>query len=134
MGWFQPIRPNPERKAPAPARAGGFAKIPSGFSLTGIRSFYCFPVSLTLCTEALKVLFLRSGRSTTAFTPRRAPASTYAGRLGLWLGSPSGGHEIGATTIISPNPIALMINYGALATVAVSIVARQPCSRRWVAV
>jgi hypothetical protein len=50
--------------------------------------------------------------------------------LGLWLGSPSGGHEIGVTMIISPNLIAFIINYGALATVAVSIAARQLCSRR----
>jgi hypothetical protein len=55
-----------QKGARARARAGGFAKIPSGFSLTGIQSFYCFPVSLTLCTKALEVLFLHSGRSTTA--------------------------------------------------------------------
>jgi hypothetical protein len=50
--------------------------------------------------------------------------------LGLWLGSPSGGHEIGVTMIISPNLIALLINYGALATVAVSMAAIRSCSRR----
>jgi hypothetical protein len=61
---------------------------------------------------------------------RDAPARFWTGRLGLWLGSPSGGHEIGVTMIISPNLIAFIINYGALATVAVSIAARQLCSRR----
>jgi hypothetical protein len=50
-----------QKGARARARAGGFAKIPSGFSITGTRSFYCFPVSLTFCTEALEVLFLRRG-------------------------------------------------------------------------
>jgi hypothetical protein len=53
--------------------------------------------------------------------PRRAPASTYAGRLGIWQGSPSGGHEIGVSPTISPNLIALLVNYGALATVTVKV-------------
>jgi hypothetical protein len=62
-------------------------------------------------------------RSTTALTRGRAPTSSQTDQLGQRLGFPSSGHEIGATLIISPNLIALMINYGALATVAVNIAA-----------
>jgi hypothetical protein len=58
------------------------------------------------------------------------PARFWTDRLGLWLGSPSGGHEIGVTMIISLDLIALIINYGALATVAVSMAAIRSCSRR----
>jgi hypothetical protein len=72
--------------------------------------------------------------SSTAFMPRRAPASTYADRLGLWQGSPSGGHEIGVSPTISPNLIALLVNYGALATVTVKVADGWRCSWRWVIV
>ena len=82
------------------------------------------PAFLSICNR----------KSPTALAHRRAPASIYAGRLGQRPGSPSNGHEINTTPTISPNLIWLFINYGALATLAVSITARQPCSRRWVAV
>jgi hypothetical protein len=61
---------------------------------------------------------------------RDAPARIWTGRLGLWLGSPSGGHEIGASLSISPNLIATRINYIALATVAVIMAAIRSRSRR----
>jgi hypothetical protein len=61
---------------------------------------------------------------------RDAPARSWTGRLGLWLGSPSGGHEIGVTMIISPNLIATKTSYVALATVAVIMAAIRSCSRR----
>ena len=72
------------------------------------------PAFLSICNR----------KSPTALAHRRAPASIYTGRLGLWLGSPSGGHEIGVSLTISPNLIALLVNYGAPATVAVSIAAK----------
>jgi hypothetical protein len=66
----------------------------------------------------------------TPFTHGGAPASIYAGRLGQRPGSPSSGHEINTTPTISPNLIWLFINYGALATMAVSSAARPTRSRR----
>jgi hypothetical protein len=69
-------------------------------------------------------------KSPTALAHRRAPVSIYAGRLGQRPGSPSSGHEINTTPTISPNLIWLFINYGALATMAVSSAVRPTRSRR----
>jgi hypothetical protein len=77
--------------------------------------------SLTNCTEVQELLFLYTDRSPTAFTHGRAPASTYTGRTEQRLSSPSNRHRIGSTLSLFPKLIWLLINYGALATVAVSI-------------
>ena len=135
MGQIQPSGPVPGRKGVrAPARPGGFAQRPSRLCLTANEPFHYFEESLTLHKKTLRFLSIHDLKSTTPFMRGRAPASIYAGRLGQRQGPPNSGHEINTTPTISPNLIWLFINYGALATLAVSITARQPCSRRWVAV
>jgi hypothetical protein len=100
------------------------------FRLTATRFFYCLFKSLTVCTKVLSLFPILCSRSPTALAHRHAPASIYAGRLGQRPGSPSNGHEINTTPTISPNLIWLFINYGALATMAVSSAARPTRSRR----
>jgi hypothetical protein len=58
--------PGPRENAPAPARAGSFAKRVSGSWLTGNEFFYYFIVSLTDCRKPLHVLILHKVRSSTA--------------------------------------------------------------------
>jgi hypothetical protein len=60
-----PGGPSPGENAPAPARAGSFAKRASGSWLTGNEFFYYFIVSLTDCRKDPVVLILRKGRSPT---------------------------------------------------------------------
>jgi hypothetical protein len=99
-----------KKRAPAPARSGNFAQGSLGFWLMEVGFGYYAYESLTVCTKAPKLLFLRRPRSTTVFSRGRSPASSWTGRLGQRLGSPSNRHEIGATLIISPNLIASKTN------------------------
>jgi hypothetical protein len=98
------------------------------------RAFSLFNTVTDVCIKVLPLLSILSLKSPTLFTRSRAPASTYAGRSGQRLGSPSGRHEIGASLTISPNLIATKTNYIALATVAVIMAAIRSCSRRFMAV
>ena len=131
--------PNPAQVGPLPAEACPRARWPTctetlAFLSNSERALSLFNTVTDTLLKSPPTSKSSQGEVHDGGGRRDAPARSWTGRLGLWLGSPSGGHEIGVTMIISPNLIALIINYGALATVAVSIAARQPCSRRWVAV
>jgi hypothetical protein len=124
-------RPSPERKgARAHPRPGCFAQRPSRLCLTANEPFHYFEESLTLRKKPLRFLSLRTARSPTTAAHREAPASHCTGRLGQWPALLSGGHQIGASSSISPNLIARTTNYWALATVTESIAARWSRSRR----
>jgi hypothetical protein len=86
--------------------------------------------SLTLYTEPPRISNSLHAQVHDDGSARSTPARFWTSRLGLWLGSPSGGHEIGATLTISPNLNAAKTNYEALATVAVSMAVKVLRSRR----
>ena len=86
--------------------------------------------SLTLYTEPPRISNSLHAQVHDDGSARSTPTRFWTGRLGLWLGSPSGGHEIGAILTISPNLIAAKTNYVALATVVVSTTAKVLRSRR----
>jgi hypothetical protein len=62
MGRFWPSSPTVQRtegaRPHASARASGFAKKPSGFSLTGIGFLHCYPGSLTAYGKVPPLSFL----------------------------------------------------------------------------